>query len=250
MEERLQVADAGIEDGEVEVDEVEIEAFAKRGEQPPRAKRYVIRVDKEKYTVSTPTIAGEQILALAGKTPDKFKLYQHKRGHQPTLIGPTDVVDLREPGVERFTTMPKDTTEGRGNAALGLRREFKLPATDEEYLNALRLPWETVRDGATLWLLIHDWRVPSGYTAERVSLALLIPPQYSDAQIDMVYFKPALARTEGKPIRALAGQTICGEMWQRWSRHRTPQNPWRAGIDDVSSHLSLVDEWLRREFGG
>jgi len=248
MEDNERVSGAGLE--EVEVDEVEIEELARRGERPPRAKRYVIRVDKEKYTVHSPTITGAQILALAGKTPDKFKLYQHKRGQQPALIGPTDVVDLREPGLERFTTMPKDTTEGRVSAALGLRRDFRLPTTDEEYLDALGLPWETAKDGGSLWLLIHDWKVPSGYKVERVSLAMLIPPQYSDAQIDMVYFKPALARADGQPIRNLSPQMICGDTWQRWSRHRTGQNPWRPGIDDVASHLGLVDEWLRREFGG
>lgn len=233
---------------EVEIEEAEIEQFAKRGEPVPLAKRYILRVDKEKFTVHAPTIKGTQILALAGKTPEKYKIYQHKRGQQPIIIEPNQTVDLRAPGVERFTTMAKDTTEGHSQAC-DLRREFKLPAADEEYLDGLGLPWEAVKDGATLWLLIHSWKVPSGYNTESVSIALLIDPQYSDSQIDMVYFKPALARTDGKAIGALASQTICNETWQRWSRHRTAVNPWRAGVDDVSSHLALVDEWLRREFG-
>ena len=229
-----------------ELEEVEIEEFAKRGEHVPPAKRYVIRVDKEKFTVQTPTITGVKILALAAKTPDKFKLYQIKRGQQPTLIAPDDIVDLRAPGVERFTTMPKDTTEGEHHA-LELQRAFRLPASDENYLDGLGLPWETVKDGRTLWLLIYEWKLPRGYNATIARLALLIPPGYADSQLDMVYFHPALARTDGRTIRALASQSICGETWQRWSRHRTAQNPWRVGIDDITSHLSLVDEWLRRE---
>jgi hypothetical protein len=99
-----------------------------------------------------------------------------------------------------------------------------------------------------LWLIVNEWDLPQGYSTSRASLALLIPPNYPDSQIDMVYFRPALARTDGKPIGALSGQTILGESWQRWSRHRTSANPWRPGEDDVASHLSLVDEWLRREF--
>jgi hypothetical protein len=232
-----------------EVEEVEIEEFAKRGEKPPRAKRYIIRVDKDKFPVDTPTIKGAAILALAGKTPDKFKLYQHERGHQPILIQPTADVDLTAPGVERFTTMPKDTTEGRTDAALELRHEFTLQAADEEYLDGLGLPWETVKDAGILWLLIHDWKVPRGYTLNRVSVALLIPPAYADAQIDMVYFKPALTIESGKTIKNLSAQIICGETWQGWSRHRTAENPWRIGVDDVATHLTLVDEWLRREVG-
>ena len=81
-----------------------------------------------------------------------------------------------------------------------------------------------------------------------VTVALLIPPQYADTQIDMVYVAPALARSDGRPIAAVSPQAIQGHTFQRWSRHRTGANPWRPGVDDVASHLTLVDEWLRREF--
>jgi hypothetical protein len=238
-----------LEDGEVLIEEVEIEVYAKRGELPPRAKRYIIRVDKEKFTVHTHTITGAEILALVKKTADKFKLYQQRHGHQPVRIEPEQVVDLRMHHVERFTTMQKDPTEGSTDAALDLRRQFKLPSADQEYLDGLGLPWETLKDGQALWLLIHDWTVPTGYTAERVTLALLIPPNYSDEQIDMFYFKPALARTDGKTINSWTTQSMLGGSWQCWSRHRTQANPWRPGIDDVATHLTLVDECLRREFG-
>jgi hypothetical protein len=56
-------------------------------------------------------------------------------------------------------------------------------------------------------------------------------------------------RADGVPIKALAQQQIDGTGWQRWSRHRTPQNPWRPGVDSVATHLVLVDQWLLREFG-
>jgi hypothetical protein len=92
-----------------EVEEVDLEDFAKRGQPVPDAKRYVIRIDKERKVVNTAKVTGREILALVGKTPEGYKLYQHKRGHQPVLVEPDRVVDLREPGVERFTTMPKDT---------------------------------------------------------------------------------------------------------------------------------------------
>ena len=78
-----------------------------------------------------------KVLAKVGNTPAEFKLYQHKRGQQPILISPDDVVNLREPGVERFTTMPKDTTEGREGPCL--RQSLRLPAANEEYVNGLGL---------------------------------------------------------------------------------------------------------------
>jgi hypothetical protein len=142
--------------------------------------------------------------------------------------------------------MPKDTTEGR--VTCSVRQDFRLPAADEEYLDGLGLPWEARKQNDSQWLIIHDWKLPAGYNRETAKLALLIPPAYSDSQIDMVHFSPALARTDGKSIGGLSTHPIGEDSFQQWSRHRTSQNPWRIGIDDVPSHLALVDEWLRREF--
>jgi hypothetical protein len=230
---------------ESDVDEIDVEEYAKQGKDKPRAARYVVRIDKTKYTVTEAVTTGRNLLALAGKTPETHKLYQHQPGHQPALVGPDQEVDLRAPGVERFTTMPKDTTEGE--VAVILRREFRLPPEEESCLDSLGLGWEAVKDDNSTWLLVHGWAVPPGYNYAAVSLALLIPPSYPDAPLDMVYFRPGLARADGRPIGALAEQAICGQPWQRWSRHRTPHNPWRVGVDEISSHLTLVDEWLRRE---
>jgi hypothetical protein len=231
------------------VDELDLEDFAKTNEglAAPAARRYKIRIDKTTVTVDKPILTGREILALVNKTPEQYKLYEHIRGKQPIPIKPEQEVNLSEPGVERFTTMARDTTEGLEHGTLA--REFRLPQHDEAYLNGLGLPWETIRDGDQ-WLLIHHWRAPQGYSAEQVTIALLIPPQYADTQIDMVYVHPPLARLDGKPIAALSPQPIHGDAFQRWSRHRTGANPWRPGVDDVASHLTLVDEWLRREFDG
>ena len=129
-----------------------------------------------------------------------------------------------------------------------MRRQFQLPEPDEDYLRIIARPWETIIDGGTRWLLMHQWPVAAGYNHSSVSAAVLIAQGYPDSQLDMVYFSPHLARVDGKTIGALAGQQIEGQQWQRWSRHRTPENAWRAGIDDLASHMFLVDYWLSREF--
>jgi len=126
-----------------------------------------------------------------------------------------------------------------------MRRNFDLPEKDREHLDALGLPWETIVDRGQ-WLLIHDVCLPIGFTPLKAIEALLIPPNYDDAQIDMVYFFPALARADGKPINALTSHALDGKSFQRWSRHR--EEPWRKGIDDVGTHLVLINEWLLREF--
>jgi Prokaryotic E2 family E/Multiubiquitin len=235
-----------IQQSEEVLEVVEIEIFALEEKPLPRAKRYIIRVDKEKVTAHHSEITGAEILALVHKTPEKFKLYEHRRHHQPKLIRPDEVVRLHAHHIERFTTMPKDTTEGLGSVALS--QAFSLPEADRRYLDNLGLAWECLRDGGTQWLIIHGWQTPDGYNCGQVDVALLIPPLYSDAQIDMAYFSPHLSRIDGRPIRQLTNCTIQQKSWQRWSRHRTAQNPWRPGVDDVGSHLALVDDWLRREF--
>jgi hypothetical protein len=129
-----------------------------------------------------------------------------------------------------------------------MRRQFLLPQRDREYLDSRGLPWETIIDAGGQWLLVHDFPVTAaGYNAETVTAALMIAPGYPDAQIDMVYFYPPLARADGRAINTLANQPLDGKIYQRWSRHRTGQNPWRPGEDDVSTHLLLVEGWLEKE---
>lgn len=131
-----------------------------------------------------------------------------------------------------------------------MRRQFQLPESDELYLKVLGLDWETVIEAQVRWLLVHDRPVPSGYNHAKVLTALIIPPGYPDAQLDMVYFFPQLVRADGGRIGGLSSRTFDGKNWQQWSRHRTPQNPWRPGEDDITGHFILVDHWLRRELPG
>jgi hypothetical protein len=129
-----------------------------------------------------------------------------------------------------------------------MRREFRLPESDETFLNALGRPWETIGNNGGRWLIIHERAVPTGYNVGTVSEAYRIDVGYPDTQIDMVYFLPHLSRVDGCAIAALALEQIDGQQWQRWSRHRTADHPWRPGEDDISTHHVLVDHWLEREF--
>lgn len=129
-----------------------------------------------------------------------------------------------------------------------MRRDFDLPASDIEYLDATGLPWETVLEGDVRWLFVHDRGIPAGYQASTALTALRIVPQYPDSALDMVWFFPPLARSDGRPINALSPTVIEGRTFQQWSRHRTGVNGWRPGIDDIAAQLLLVDEWLGREF--
>jgi hypothetical protein len=128
-----------------------------------------------------------------------------------------------------------------------MRREFRLGEEDEDCLDGTGLEWEALVEGSTKWLILRSYPIPAGYNVTVADAALRIPPSYPDDQIDMVYFHPGLALICGPGIGALTPLTLEGREYQQWSRHRTPQNPWRPGLDNVCTHLLQVDSWLQRE---
>jgi hypothetical protein len=129
-----------------------------------------------------------------------------------------------------------------------LRTQFPLLAEDEKFLQDYGLPWETVVDGSQ-WVLIHDYPLPSGYNNSHVTAAIRMETGYPASQLDMVYFHPPISRKDGRAIGATGSmQSIDGKSFQRWSRHRTAQNPWKPGQDNLGTHIILIEEWLEREF--
>jgi hypothetical protein len=128
-----------------------------------------------------------------------------------------------------------------------MRREFALPAEDMEWLESRGANYELVREGGVLRVVLYNVPVPPGYQVDRVAVNVRVEAGYPDTQIDMVYFFPDLARTNGRPIGAISPDQFDGKSWQRWSRHRTPANPWRPGIDNLATHFALIHDWLDRE---
>ncbi len=229
-------------------EEVDLELWSQEhpDREPPKCQRYRIRIDKTRYVVQTDQMTGRELLQLADKTPpERYALYLRLRGGQKRRVQLAETVSFRTPGIERFLTIPLDQTEGDGP----LRHQFQLPKTDEDYLAACGLSWETVAQGATQRVVISGFPVPDGYNHAEVSVSLQIMPAYPDTQIDMAYFSPALALRSGRPLRALTNASFDERPWQRWSRHRTRQNPWRPGVDGIETHLLLVRDWLEREVG-
>jgi uncharacterized membrane protein YeaQ/YmgE (transglycosylase-associated protein family) len=58
------------------------------------------------YDVDVPSMTGSQLLALAGKPTDRFKLIQRLNGGQAKPVGLNESVSFTDPGVERFMTLP------------------------------------------------------------------------------------------------------------------------------------------------
>lgn len=91
---------------------IDVEKYAKAGREVPPGRRYRIRIDKGYYDVSVPKMTGQEILALAGKTPATHMLSQKLRSGQVIPIKAEQSVDFTAPGIERFQTLALDPTEG------------------------------------------------------------------------------------------------------------------------------------------
>lgn len=127
-----------------------------------------------------------------------------------------------------------------------LRRQFALPAEDTDWLEAQPWPYELVIEGVPR-VIVYEYPLPAGYTVATCAVNVRIEPGYPDAQIDMAYFYPALALISNRAIGAISPDQFDSKQWQRWSRHRTPANPWRPGIDNLSTHFEQVRHWLEQE---
>lgn len=96
-----------------EIEIIEIEDYTALGKEPPKAKRYRIRVNSEKFVFDIENPTREQILETAGLVPtNKYSLRLKLKGGGHRLISEGEHVDLTEPGVERFKALRRDQTEG------------------------------------------------------------------------------------------------------------------------------------------
>lgn len=131
---------------------------------------------------------------------------------------------------------------------MNLRRQFDLLPEDDKFLNDYGLPWETIVDGSQ-WVLIHNFPTYGPYNHQKVTAAIRLETGYPTTSLEMVYFHPHLMRQDGRIIGATqVTQPLDGKSFQRWSRHRTVQNPWKPGEDSIASHIFLIEDWLQREF--
>ena len=214
---------------------------------PPRRplQHYRVLIDRDPVEVSTSPVTGRELLELAGKRPvDNYAIYLKVKGSQPVRIALDEKIDLGRPGVERFVTLPLDQTEG-----FGARRDFTLPQEDLEWLDQAAGRFELVAEHGVLRVVLYDFPIPLGYQCRCADVNVRIETGYPDTGIDMVYVHPALQRVDGQPIGAISTDDFDGRQWQRWSRHRTPANPWRPGIDNLATHFGLVEHWFARELG-
>jgi len=205
------------------------------------AERFVIfRTDRAfKFTIDDrqmqwgkPSITGKILKELAGVPTDTYDVYLEVRGGgQDVLIRDADLIDLNQPGIERFITLIRDTTEGR----------IALPEGDQRYLDSHGFNVEVVADGSQTAVVLNKMHLPEGkFNHATADVLVILPPGYPDVAPDMFYFDPWLTLLSAGRYPTCADQshTFVGRNWQRWSRHNTS---WRAGVDGLHTMIKRIE---------
>jgi hypothetical protein len=203
---------------------------------------YFIKVNGKTESFDHQIVTGLEIMKASGHDPEKEDLWIKYADGRKDLISSEKKVDLGVAGVEKFRVLPKKLTDGRGDEAPPPLKE-----EDLKTLNESRKEWELIPWNGNKLLIIRNWDIPSGFNVDKNDVGIVIPLTYPSAQLDMFYFKNPLARADGKQISALSQENFNGEIWQRWSRHRDSSSTWRPDVDDLESHLILLETSLLNE---
>lgn len=199
---------------------------------------YKFQVDKKMLETESEYMTGSAILHAAGYTVTEYFLKQIVKG-QPINIDPNQTVQMSDPGLERFVTIPKEASDGDG--------DFELFEEDVENLQNGGFQWETLSSNGN-WLIVKKIPLPDGYNVLEADVAINIPTNYPQGKLDMAYFFPSLKRQDGIPIpQSEVSVDIAGKIFQRWSRHRNTI-AWRVGVDSIITHIEEVKNWLQNEF--
>lgn len=200
--------------------------------QTDRAFKFTI--DDRQLEWGKPTISGRVLKTLAGVPTDTYDVYLEVRGGQDLLIRDADLIDLSKPGIERFITVIRDTTEGL----------IALPEADRRYLNDHGIVVEVVSDGPHTGVMLKQMELPAGkFNHPAADVLVILPPGYPDVAPDMFFCDPWLTLlSAGRyPTCADVSHAFLDRNWQRWSRH----NPsWRPGIDGLHTMIKRIEHAL------
>jgi hypothetical protein len=201
--------------------------------QTDRAFKFTI--DDRQMEWGKPSISGKILKVLAGVPTDTYDVYLEVRGGgQDVLIRDTDLIDLSKPGIERFITLIRDTTEGLA----------ALPEADQRYLDLHGFAVEVVSDGPHTGVVLKQMQLPQGkFNHPAADVLVILPPGYPDVAPDMFFCDPWLTLVSAGryPTRADQPHAFMGRNWQRWSRHN---NNWRPGVDGLHTMIKRIEHAL------
>ncbi|ACX87199.1 conserved hypothetical protein [Pectobacterium parmentieri WPP163] len=177
-------------------------------------------------------ISGRVLKTLAGVDTNTHDVYQEMRKSEDLLIRNEDLIDISQPGLEKFFTAIAQTTEGLSTF---------LPPKDSAYLEGRGIAYAEISEAGQVGVVLKALALQEGkFSANSVDVLVLLPPGYPDCPPDMFYCLPwlKLLPNGNDPRAASVQQTFNGQIWQRWSRHN---NEWRPGVDGLHTMLKRIE---------
>lgn len=212
-----------------------------------RTPTWKLEVQGEMTEWESPQVVVRDALTKANIDPAKPWVVMLKVKGQPVRpVALLDTIDLSEPGIERLRVRPSNVSNGDGQ--LDARRDFSLLPNDLHFLDASGFHWHTINDRKR-WLIVDNYPLPAGYSSATCRVAVLMPPGYPSAQLDMFYCDPVLRANGALPPNTDVNETVNGISFQRWSRHRSGGNAWSPASDNLSTHFALIEHAIGREVG-
>jgi hypothetical protein len=119
--------------------------------------------------------------------------------------------------------------------------------SDIEYLEAKGWSYTSHENERPPLLVIHDYKLPPGFSHERVELLIEIPESYPDAKLDMFWIFPIVTLANGAaPPQSQERRQFDNKLWQRFSRHL---NNWRPESDSLQTYLVWIHNHLVHDAG-
>ena len=113
---------------------------------------------------------------------------------------------------------------------------------DEAFIKGKGYSFDVVDQPGMVHLILRDYPLPDAYVPQKVELLIRLPAGFPNAKPDMFWTIPTVQLARGgRPDRADVMETHAGRTWQRWSRHC---QSWRAGIDDLQTYLTAIQNEL------
>lgn len=241
--ERVDRQDRELDDRDfVDLDASGVEVFRSR------KRTYKLNVQGVVIEVQDDSIKVSDALTQAGFDPGQgWQIFLIVVGQPKRKVQVGEVIDLTARGIEKLRLSPDAVNNAE--PPCGPRRDFALSPADEAHLNRLGLRWETVVEQGRRFVCICDYPLPGGYQVTRFLLGLELPPTFPQTAIYGFFCHPTLELTSSREIpntsqrASFLGHNVIG-----WSRQR-PAPQWNPAIDNISTHLMIVDACLAQEVG-
>jgi hypothetical protein len=139
-------------------------------------------IDNRQMEWGKPLISGLIVRLLAAVGPE-YAIYLEVRGGQDREIQDLDIIDLSKPGIERFITVIRETTEGL----------TALPAMDRAYLEDHAVAYDLVSEGGAGWRHSQERSVACGKIRPRAGEPADPSPQRISRRLSRHVLHPPLA---------------------------------------------------------